>query len=115
MTTYPFTTEGLSSALAALGSTPAHVADTLLDGGHRGRPGCEHRCPVAEALSDVYRYPDYSVAVLAEPPDQTLFVEVYRFADSQRLDVDLPEPVAQFVRRFDHGDYAELDRTRAVA
>lgn len=106
MTTYPFTTEGLSSALAALGSTPAHIADTLLEGGHRGRPGCDATCPVAEYLT--YLYPDTTCSVTEEPPDG-LIAEVW--TANRSVQTRLPLPVLTFVAAFDRGYYAELDRT----
>jgi hypothetical protein len=110
MTTYPFTVEGLSSALAALGSTPAQVADTLLDGGHRGRPGCDATCPVAEYLT--FLYPDTTCSVTEDPPDW-LIAEVW--TANRSVQTRLPLAVLTFVVDFDHGRYAELDRTVAVA
>jgi hypothetical protein len=54
--------------------------------------------------------PDFGVFVLEEPPDNVVFAEVFRFADGKRIEVDVPEPVAAFVRRFDKGDFVDLDR-----
>lgn len=110
MTNYPFTVEGLSSALTALGGTPGQVADTLLDGGHRGRPGCDASCPVAEYLTALY---PHAICSVTEEPPNALVAEVW-YSPTSNVQAVLPAAVHRFVAEFDTGKYAELDRTREV-
>lgn len=113
MTIYPFTTEGLSGALAALGGTPGQVADTLLDLGHRGNPNCDSSCPVALYLRDLW--PDAACSVTEDPAPGRLVAEVW-FDTTRCVQAPLPEPVERFVRRFDGGDsFVELNQHVEVA
>lgn len=111
MTAYPFTTEGLSGALAALGDEPAKVADTLLEGGHRGRPGCDASCPIAEYLGSFW--PAATCSVTEDPPGG-MVAEVW-YSPSHTVTVPLPGAAREFVAAFDAGGYPDLDRTKAAA
>jgi hypothetical protein len=90
--------------LEALGATRQQVAKTLFDSedyGHRGSCG---RCPVAAHLQ---RQLGVAVSV------GDLEVSLHLPGGDRR--VDLPEPVAQFVARFDIGEYPLLDLDLPIA
>lgn len=106
---YEFTEEGVSNALAALGTTPNQIADRLLAGGHRGKRGCEAACPLADYLAQIWPFPDFGVSVLSEPPEDVLYVELLRFADNTLVEVDLPAAAAAFIRQFDAGHFGDLE------
>lgn len=106
------TAEGVTSALAALGTTPNQIADTLLAGGHHGKRGCEATCPLADYLAQIWPFPDFRVSVLSEPED-VLYVELLRFADNTLVEVDLPAAAATFIRQFDAGQFADLAEVTA--
>lgn len=113
--TYPFTEEGISDALTALGTTPNAVATNLSAMGFRGCKDQESNCPVAHYL-------------LASVPDMAS-VSVFNAALGDRLDesatghvegydmdlgrppliVDLPAAVVGFVFAFDKGGFPDLD------
>lgn len=111
MAAFPFTEEGVSGALAALGTTPNQVADTLLDGGYRGNPACDATCPVATYLTDLW--PDATCSVTEEPPD-ALIAEVW-YSTTACVQVPVPDPVSAFIRRFDGGEFGELNRRIEVS
>lgn len=96
---YPLTREGVAAALAALGSTPDEVAETLHAGGHLGIPVECRDCPVARYLQAVF--PGVEVRVY------DVFVAVFP-AEGDRFEVFLPPPVADLVELFDAGRVPQL-------
>jgi hypothetical protein len=88
--------------LAALGDTPAQIAATLLAAGHHGRPQSEDCCPVARYLLASLDIKHLNVigniVVLAYAQDPP------RICDY----VDVPDPVEEFIERFDNGDFPQL-------
>lgn len=88
-----------ATALAALGDTPDAIADRLRALGIKGWRGSESTCPIAVYLARV---------------DQTWSTEVVErtvlISDDEitTVEVDVPEPVSLFVRRFDKGVYLDL-------
>jgi hypothetical protein len=118
MSTYPLTADGVAAALAALGDTPDHIADTLYAGGYRGHRGDECCCPLSRYLLDVTDAievhvwsdgpdPDYVEAFRNESPDGTPFY---------LIKVPLSEPLSRFLYRFDcEGAYPDLDVDEAGA
>ena len=111
---YPFTEAGLREALEALGTTADAVATNLLAMGFRGdREECD-TCPVAKYLwvsiegiqlvdvnQDRIRIGDSAEAFevgggdIREPDDT--------------ITVGTPSPVTEFIQRFDHGQFEDLD------
>lgn len=105
--TYPATTQGLRAALEALGADADAVAQTLADGRHRGlRDNCA-ACPTAV----------YLLAVI----DGVARVNVSRRFAAICIDpgldptiepsarVSLPQPVRDFIDRFDDYSYPQLN------
>jgi hypothetical protein len=91
--------------LEALGATRQQVAKTLFDSedyGHRGSCG---RCPVAVHLER-----QLGVAVSVGDLEVSLHLGPNRL-----LNVDLPDPVVQFVAYFDLGEYPLLDLDLPIA
>jgi len=113
--TYPFTEEGLTSALTALGTTPNAVATNLSAMGFRGCRDQESNCPVAHYL--LASIPGMaSVSVWSESFNEadnrteSGHVEGYHLDfDSPVLVVNLPAAVVAFVDVFDKGGYSDLD------
>jgi hypothetical protein len=114
-TTYPFTEEGLTSALAALGTTPNAVATNLSAMGFRGCRDQESNCPIAHYL--LASVPDMaSVSVWSEAFSETDNRTVSGHVEGYDLDlaqpalvVNLPAAVVAFVGVFDKGGYSDLD------
>jgi hypothetical protein len=117
--TYPFTEEGLTAALTALGTTPNAVATNLSAMGFRGCRDQESNCPIAHYL--LASVPDMaSVSVFSEAyvnaPSRFEYGHVEGFdmdLTQPPLIVDVPAPVAGFVFAFDKGDYSDLDMEAA--
>jgi hypothetical protein len=118
---HPFTEEGASSALAALGLDPDDVADELAQMGHRGVPGSDCYCPIAHYLAAVVQR-CRSVGVYL---DDALGREDEAHAelsgaddDGAAMDIEVPltAAVIVFIRRFDTGrKYTELiEKTEEV-
>jgi hypothetical protein len=113
--TYPFTEEGLTSALTALGTTPHAVATNLSAMGFRGCRDQESNCPVAHYL--LASLPDMaSVSVFSEAFNDATnrtesgHVEGYDLdLDRPTIVVNLPAAVVAFVDVFDKGGYSDLD------
>lgn len=95
---YPLTPEGVAAALAALGGTAAAVAARLVEGGHLGIPDECARCPVARYLRHLFPVGYFSVSEGGV---------VVTTADGWFV-VGMPVPVADFIVRFDSGEYREL-------
>jgi hypothetical protein len=82
-----------AEALAALGDTPDAVAETLRAGGWRGqRASCES-CPLARYLAGSFGGEWMSASTETLAPFGW---------------VRHPQPVAEFVVRFDRGHYPDL-------
>jgi hypothetical protein len=96
---YPAAQAGIAAALAALGNSADRVAETLRRKGFHGEPGESRGCPIAVYLRAVL-YPTCPVSVGEARA-------TVRCA-SARLDAYLPDPVRQFVARFDLGGYRFL-------
>jgi hypothetical protein len=108
----PYTEDGLRDALHALGAHATTVAETLTTHGHRGQRGCASRCPIARYLA--HEFPDV-VGVDVDTDIATLWLsgdpDGHHLGDC-RVTVDMPLPVAVFVRRFDDPAdmwYVDLD------
>lgn len=107
--TYPFTDEGVTSALVALGLDPEDVADDLLEAGYFGVPGSDCKCPIAHYLMDVVEGA-VDVGVFL---DDALGREDNAHARLENaagdvLHVDLTAAVIVFIRRFDASKYPDL-------
>ena len=96
----------LTDLLAALGADPDAVANSLKAADVLGRPQQACGCPVA-----VYLRRELSLGAGCVRVDKDAVWAYDRVGDRKELweMVPLPAPVAGFVRRFDHGGYAELD------
>ncbi len=101
------TVEGVSGALAALGTTPNEVAETLLRAGAAGRRGSKCGCVMARWAAQVW--PEaLNVAVTKDEAAGRAWLILYRPAGVE-LKVEAPQPVAGLICRFDAGLYPELD------
>jgi hypothetical protein len=113
--THPFTEDGLTAALTALGTTPNAVATNLSAMGFRGCRDQESNCPVAHYL--LASVPDMaSVSVFSESFNDATsrtesgHVEGYDLdLTAPALVVNLPAAVIAFVDVFDKGGYSDLD------
>src|SRR6185369_4328853 len=98
---YPATRDGLTAALAALGTTPAAVADTLTaSGDYLGRRESAWRCPLALYLVDVLGLSVDDVAVFGDAVEITV--------TDGTVSVDLPDAACAFVTDYDSGAYPDL-------
>ncbi len=93
------TDDELAVLLATLGDTPVAVAETLRAKGIKGRPCESSRCPIANWLVTE------TGAVTVEVDSDIYF----RHAGAHGLWIDpTPDAVAEFIRRFDEGDFPDL-------
>jgi hypothetical protein len=103
---YEFSEQGLSDALAALGTTANAVATNLSAMGFTGRVNEPDCCPVANYLTGCVERT--SKAIVGKNEDN----ELYAWLGGVDLaDVDLPlipRPVADFVLQFDARLFPEL-------
>lgn len=108
---YEFTAEGVSGALAALGTTPNQVAKTLLDAGIVGDRGCENSCVIAEWA--YLTFPDCRIEVQVDgnPGEEEAWL-LLTGPDRDSLDVQAPHPVAVVASEFDLGRHPQLERPR---
>lgn len=95
---YPLTADGLTAALDALGDSANRVADTLHRMGHRGNPGCDTSCPVANYLAEFW--PRAMVSVIQDH-GLGLVAEIWDGSADPVVSVPVPSPVADFIERFD--------------
>jgi hypothetical protein len=97
---YPFTEDGLRSALRALGTSGDVVARNLDAMGFKGCRSHSANCPVA----------NYVLSALPTPDRSGRVRRAYALnADGVKLDVDQPSPVEDFVEMFDNGRLADLE------
>ena len=82
----------IEQKLADLPNTPDAIATFLLAGGFIGSRGSCYRCPMANYLG-----PGVTIK-----PDKIIFdTDIW-------ICLAVPEPVSEFIGRFDHGDYPKL-------
>lgn len=104
--TYPYTDAGVAEAIAALGTTPNAVAESLSREALVGKPRDDCGCPVALYLQ----------AVIEEHPRAGIYHDDHWFAcvwskgrgRNAELTVNLPDAVRDFVLAFDRGEYPDL-------
>src|SRR4051812_26254906 len=97
---YPTTRDGLADAFAALGDTPAAVADTLTAAGkYFGRRESPSRCPLALYLIGVLGLSTDDVAVFGDTVEITV--------EHGTVSADLPDAASMFVTYFDSGAYPD--------
>lgn len=112
MAEYPFTEEGVTAALDALGDDQFAVAAAFA---RLGIDGQQHRCgtcPTAVYLLGLWPLKTVDVdrsRVLAEM-DEVRVVDGYTEHDHWRVAVETPWPVADFIAAFDAGHYPDLIR-----
>lgn len=88
--------EKVRDALAVLADkTPDQIAAYLLEHDHRGRRSNNFQCPMAKLLESV--------------SGKHVSVGAWRARIMDVCVVDLPEPVTDFVHRFDWGYYGTLE------
>lgn len=93
------TEANILAALAELGETPEAIAATLQSRGIVGMPGDDNQCALARAMDAYFARPSFAVAergpwVIAN--------------DQIDLEVELPKPYAEFVKRFDDREFPAL-------
>lgn len=114
MSEYPFTDEGLRRALKALGGFREHIADTLRRLDIKGTPCLAGRCAIAVYVERLF---GGDVTVGSTTVGVTRTVPVIEFGscwtDYQHIVVDLPLPVAAFVRAYDLEQYPDLIKEAA--
>lgn len=96
---------GLSKMLAELGSTPDQVAASLDAQGVKGVRNA------ARFLNVIVRYVQsrLSVDVLSVDVMKDGVVRVTFGTKKKDVEANLPEPVRDFLERFDHGAYPHLE------
>lgn len=92
-------------ALEDLGGTAEDVGRNLLIEGCKGLPGTATKCPVATFLQ---RKSGRLVDDLKSVPPVFMWAVDGERADDGFYSVPLPEPVRDFIRSFDAGNYPEL-------
>lgn len=110
-TRYEFTAEGVSGALAALGTTPHQIAKTLLDAGIVGDRGCENSCVLAEWA--YLTFPGCAAEVQVDGPagEEEAWLRLTS-PGRETLEVPTPDAVATLASEFDHGRHPKLERPR---
>lgn len=114
MAEYPFTDEGLRQALRALGGYRDHVAATLRRMGIKGTPCVAGQCAIA-----VYVERLFGGYVTVGPADVgvTRTISAVEFGEMwteyERIEANLPAPVASFVRAYDLAQYPDLIKEAA--
>lgn len=116
MAEYEFTDEGVTAALDALGDDGPTVAEALKVLGHTGIQHDCFNCPVASYLQSLYR-DCTAIAVRRDHIRLERRVEVvdengYTDVHIEPLNVDTPDPIADFIAAFDSNDcpYPHLKR-----
>lgn len=102
---YPFTDEGLTAALSALGGTGDAVAETLAAGNWRGlRDECS-ACPVAVYLKAKFgRDTHVEVTQIQVSIERDMWIDEgygMGYMAHQTVVVETPDPVTDFVTDFD--------------
>lgn len=87
----------LTNQLTALGGTRDEVAQTLTDGGYRGRMSDSSECPVARYLKSL----GYLVS-------STFMYTSVMTADGDSVMITTPTAVIKFMAEFDRGAYPRL-------
>lgn len=109
---YPFTCEGLTRAMHALGDTAAKVHASLFSLGIRGKKRCAENCPLAEYIHRVF------------PGARDVHVYLDDGADAYVLAIPVDGPsieaaglvaCGRFIRNFDAGLYPDLVKEVLVA
>jgi hypothetical protein len=94
------TAESLLALLAGLGSTPGAVADSLRAAKISGRKGDICHCPVAMLL----RNTGCRHVTTTHEHCRTRVGDV-----GEWVSVETPEPVGEFMRKFDRGEFPDLN------
>ena len=97
------TDNDLNALLAALGSTPDEIADTLAAADITGQRGEPYSCAVAEYVKAA----GYADVRVGEENDGSLLVQA---GDTEAV-IALDTPLHAFVAKFDNGGYPELVRS----
>ena len=98
------TDEELAALLASLGSSADEVADALYAAGVRGKPDDATCCPVANWLSEETGFEPY-----VEREGVCLYLDIDINDEQPQLRAETPAAVAEFIRRFDHDGYRDLN------
>jgi hypothetical protein len=98
------TDEELVALLASLGDSADEVADALYAAGVRGKPDDATCCPVANWLGQESGLEPY-----VEREGVCLYLDLDEQEEQPQLRAETPAAVAEFIRRFDHDDYPQLD------
>ena len=106
---YPFTEEGVTAALDALGDMSEQVAESLKQRGIHGTRGQCATCPLANYLRSLF--PDAEVYVDRESIRLRRDVQCIEDGrvdlDEEAVEVETPDPCADFI-----GDYDDLEHLR---
>jgi hypothetical protein len=98
----------VKALLAELGTSPQEVADKLMSLGIWGHKGSVPSCPIARYLQRRRPGPQY----LVETGKVAVVVDIKTDGDpfpvNYWVDVDMPDPVFDFIVNFDAGEYEEL-------
>lgn len=100
------TSAQLHEFLVSLGPSADEVAATLVRLGAKGHRFAECGCPVARAVATQYRvlHPRTGFNVLADLEH----VRVFLATGGISVECETPEPVSDFMARFDNKAYPEL-------
>jgi hypothetical protein len=112
---YPFTDEGLTEAVDALGDEADLIADALRALGIRGDRALCDTCPVAAYVQHLY--PEATVHVdrsYIRVGLRTTVVEGGQVVqDEAQAEIETPWPVVDFIAAFDAGYYSYLQRGKS--
>lgn len=96
----------INTFLVELGNGSIEVANRLRREGVTGTPKSANSCAIARYVSAVLTS-DLEILAVRVGWDH-LVVTVIGHRHNRKVTVPLPQPVKQFVRLFDRGDYPEL-------
>lgn len=99
----------LSEYLKSLGNTPDEVADSLRRQGIKGVKESTYHCPILNAIYKAC--PDYWSGLKITNGDKHGDHWYYHAGldDCQIMDPSLPQPVMDFIGKFDCGEYPDLE------
>ncbi|GIF08712.1 hypothetical protein [Actinoplanes siamensis] len=94
----------LDQALAELPDTADGIAAYLIEQECRGKPRRTDCCPIANYLRGTGEFSDIDV----DPEMVTVWDDDDRWEQGRQQEIQTPEHVASFIRRFDGGAWPEL-------
>lgn len=93
-----------------LGETPDAIATRLFELGIKGRRNDVYYCPIARYLCQVLDIPVISPAGPLHRVFVSNSIQVYSEEENKNVVISRRDALADFIRRFDQGQYPKLDK-----